>query len=52
LRLLSEVVVRRITVIKFGVNEGGSSSTGGNGIEVTADTTKMTDMILAGFGER
>ena len=46
---------KRITVIKFGVNDGGRDSRSCFGIEVTADTAEFTNIIiadLAGFGNR
>ena len=47
---------KRITVIKFGVNDGGGrDSRSCFGIEVTADTAEFTNIIiadLAGFGNR
>jgi len=50
---LREVVVKRITIIKFGVNVGGGDITSCCGIELRADTSKLMNVIaLAGFGER
>jgi len=43
---LREAVVKRITVIKFGVNYGGGNDTGSCGIEVREDTAKLTNMII------
>jgi len=47
-----EFIVERVTVIKFGVNDRGSNGTGSSGIEVRPDTAKLTNVIVAGFGER
>ena len=43
---LGEIVIKRITVIKFGVGSGG----GYFGIKVRIDAAKLTNMIIAGFG--
>ena len=47
-----EFIVERITVIKFGVNDTGSSDTGSWRIKVRPDTAKFTNVIATGFGER
>jgi len=48
-----EVVVEIVTVVKFGVNDGSGNGGSCFGIEVRADITKLTNiMIIAGFGER
>jgi len=44
---LSEVVV-----IQFRVNDGGGNGRGCCGIEVRVDTVKLTNTIVAGFGEK
>ena len=44
-----EVVLKRIKVIKFGVNDGGGSSADCCAIEVRACTVKLTNVIIAGF---
>jgi len=41
------VVVERITVIEFGVNDGGDN---GGGIKVRTDTTKLSNIVIASFG--
>jgi len=41
------VVVKRIAVIKFVVNNEGGSGTGCCGIEVRADTAKLMNVIIA-----
>jgi len=53
LRLWEVVVNKKITGIKFGVDSGG----GGNVtncciIKERADTSKLANMIVGGFGER
>ena len=45
------VVVERITVIKFGVNDGGGSGARCGGIKVRTDTAKLSDMVVASFGD-
>jgi len=47
-----EVVVERVTIIKFEVNDRSGNDRGCFGMEVRADITKLTNMITAGFGER
>jgi len=49
---LREFIVKRITGVKFGVNDRSSNGTGSCGIEVRLDTAKQTNVIVAGFGER
>jgi len=49
---LREVVVKRITVIKFEVNDGVCSGTGCCGIWVRADAAKLTNMTTAWFRDR
>jgi len=44
-----EVVVKRITVIKFGVDDRGGNITGCCGTEVRADAAKLTNMTTTGF---
>jgi len=46
---LREIVVNRITVIEFGMSDGGSSGTSCCGIELRVDTTKLAYMIIAIF---
>ena len=48
---LREVIVERITVIKFGVNDRGSNGTGSRRIKVRPDTAKLTNVIVTSFGE-
>jgi len=49
---LREFIVERLTVVKFGVNDRGSNGTGSWVIELRPDTAKLTNVIVAGFGER
>jgi len=44
---LKWVVVKRIAVIKFGVNNGGSNGASCGGIKVRTDTTKPSNMVIA-----
>jgi len=48
---LREVLLKRITVIKFGVTDGGGDRTCRGGIKVRTDTTKRSNsnMIIARF---
>ena len=47
-----QVVIKRVAVVELVVNNG--SADGGNrfGIEVWTDTAKLTDMVIARFGDR
>ena len=49
---LGQVVIKRVAVVKLGVvsrsDDGGSCC----GIEVWMDTAKLTDMVIARFGDR
>jgi len=40
-----ELVVKRITTIKFEVNNRGGDGTGRRGIKVRPDTAKLTNMV-------
>jgi len=48
---LMKVVINRIVVVEFGVNHGGGNGKTGPGIEVWADTVKMTYIVISGFRE-
>jgi len=47
-----KVVLKRVTVVELGVNS--ESGDGGScfGIKVWTDTAKLTDMVIARFGDR
>ena len=49
---LGQVVIKRVAVVKLGVSSGIGG--GGNcfGIEIWTDTAKLTDMVMARFGDR
>jgi len=42
-------VVKRITVIKFGVNDGVGNGTGCGGIEIRTDTARLMNVIITGI---
>ena len=46
---LGQVVIKRVAVVELGVNKGSGSCFG---IEVWTDTAKLTDMVIARFGDR
>ena len=46
------VVIKRVAVVELGVNNGSGDGGGCCGIEVWTDTTKLTDMVIARFGDR
>jgi len=41
-----------ITVIEFGVNDGGGIGVSYGGIKVKTDSTKLSNMVVANFGVR
>ena len=44
-----KVVIDRVTVIKFRMDNGGGNGAGCFEVEIWADTAKLTNMIVAGF---
>jgi len=44
-----KVVIERVTVIKFRMDNGGGNGAGCFEIEIWADTAKFTNVIAAGF---
>ena len=44
-----KVVVERVTVIKFRMDNGGGNGAGCFEVEIWADTPKFTNVIVAGF---
>ena len=49
---LGQVVIKRVAVVELGVNNGSDDGGGCFGIEVWTDTAKLTDMVIARFGDR
>jgi len=49
---LGQVVIKRVAVVKLGVNNGSGDGGSCFGIEVWMDTAKLTDMVIARFGDR
>ena len=51
---LGQVVIKRVVVVELGVNNGSGDGGGCFGIEVWTDrpTAKLTDMVIARFGDR
>jgi len=51
---LGQVVIKRVAVVKLGVNSGSGDGGSGFGIEVWTDrpTAKLTNMVIAIFGDR
>ena len=43
-------MVEGVTVVKFGMNDGGSNGRSCFGIEVRADALELMNMVIAGFG--
>ena len=49
---LDEVVIKRVAVVKLGRNSGICDGGGCFGIEVWTDTAKLTNILIARFGDR
>ena len=49
---LGQVVIKRVAVVKLGVNNGSGDGGSCFGIEVWTDTAKLTDMVIARYGDR
>ena len=49
---LGQVVIKRVVVVKLGVNIGCGNGGSCFGIEVWTDTAKLTDMVIARLGDR
>ena len=49
---LRQVVIKRVAVVKLGVNNGSGDGESCFVIEVWSDTAKLTDMVIARFGDR
>ena len=50
---LGQVVIKRVAVVELGVNNGsGDGMESVFGIEVWTDTAKLTDVVIARFGDR
>ena len=49
---LGQVVIKRVAVVKLGVNNGSGDGGSYFGIEVWTDTTKLANMVIARFGDR
>ena len=45
-------VIKRVAVVKLGVNNGSGDVGGCFNIEVWTDTAKLTNMVIARFGDR
>ena len=52
LQTLGQVVIKRVAVVKLGVNNGSGDGGSCFGIKVWTDTAKLTDMVIARFGDR
>jgi len=49
---LGQLVIKRVAVVKLRVNSGSGDGGSCFGIEVWTDTAKLTNMVIARFGER
>ena len=44
-----KVVIERVTIVKFSMDNGGCNGVGCSEVKMWADTAKFTDMIVARF---
>jgi len=49
---LRQVVIKRVAVVKCGVNNGSGDGGSCFGIEVWTDTAKLANMVIARSGDR
>jgi len=49
---LGQVVIKRVAVVKLGVNNGSGNGGSCFGIEVWTDTAKLANMVIARSGDR
>jgi len=49
---LGQVVIKRVAVVKLRVNNGSGNGGSCFGIKVWTDTAKLTNMVIARFGDR
>jgi len=49
---LGQVVIKRVAVVERKVNNGSGDGGSCFGIEVWTDTAKLTNMVIARFGDR
>ena len=49
---LGQVVIKRVAIVKLGVNNGRGDGGSCFGIEVWTDTAKLANMVIARFGDR
>ena len=45
-------MIKRVAVVELGVNNGSDDGGGCFGIKVWTDAAKLTDMVIARFGDR
>jgi len=48
---VGQVVIKRVAVVKLGVNNGSGDGGSCFGIEVWTDTVKLTNMVIARYGD-
>jgi len=48
---LGHVVIKRVAVVELGVNNGSDDGGRCFGVEVWTDTAKLTNMVIARFGD-
>ena len=49
---LGQVVIKRVAIVKLGVNNGSGDGGSCFGMEVWMDTAKVANMVIARFGDR
>ena len=47
-----QLVIKRVAVVELGVNNGSGDGGSCFSIEAWTDTAKLTDMVIARFGDR
>jgi len=49
---LGQVVIKRVALVKLGMNSGSGDGGSCFGIEVWMDTSKLTNIVIGRFGDR
>ena len=49
---LGQAVIKRVAVVKLGVNNGSGDGGSSFGIEVWTDNAELANMVVARFGDR
>jgi len=49
---LGQVVIKRVSVVELGVNNGSGDGGSCFGIDIWTDTAKLKNVVIASFGDR